>query len=132
MKYPLNKLFSYELCFERYVVKNHLENLKDVVLFIRDLIEATWTVNRHYCFHLLSVLLLKRMCRHRFYVWITCYTPPRRSAPAFCVDLPLVCPFFSSERKTFMEKFITQTRMHVSFVFLFFQETFYCHFIVNS
>ena len=56
---------------------------------MRDLIEATRTVNRYYLSHLLSVLVLKRMCRHRFYVWIVCYTPARRSTPAFCVNLPL-------------------------------------------
>ena len=40
-------------------MKHLLLNLKNIVLFIRDLIKAKRTVNRHYLFHLLSVLLLK-------------------------------------------------------------------------
>ena len=81
----MNSVFWAINCEESFINLN----LTDIVLFIRNSIEATRAVNRHYCFHLLSVLILKGMYRRWLYVWIACYTPARRSTSAFCLNLPL-------------------------------------------
>ena len=48
--------------------KKKKNNNKKHCLFTKDLIEAIRTVNRHFLFHLLSGLLLNRMCSHIFHV----------------------------------------------------------------
>ena len=51
----MNSVFVAIVC-EKYFIKLN----KNIVLFIKDLIEATRIVNRHYLLHLLSVLLFKK------------------------------------------------------------------------
>ena len=112
MNCPLNKWFSYEQCVLSDKLSKSFINLKNIVLFTRYLIEATLVVNRHYLFHLLSVLLLKRMCRHRFYVWIACFTFLslnifcQRWALLFCMTINKRCILFAL--KGALKKYVYQ------------------------
>ena len=91
MNYPLNKLLNYEQCvLSDKLWKIYFKNYKTLFyssgIWLKLLglyIDTTFSI----CCQL---YYKKRICRHRFYHWIACYTPARRSTSTICLNLPLI------------------------------------------